>query len=108
MDGLTPTSGAPAEGCPQRFFVSYTGVKLPFRLVNELDPQETENRNTFLRADYDSEGRLTGFDKLVYGEISLSHRYDYWPSGVLRQAVITNHDEGSETTLSFDENGGRV
>jgi len=29
-----------------RFFVTYSGVKLPFKLVNQLEGSEVKNRNT--------------------------------------------------------------
>lgn len=87
-----------------RFFVTYTGVKLPFRLVNELQPSEVENRNTFFRGYFDQQGRLTGFDKLAYGEIELSHRYLYHDNGNLKQAEITDIDSDT-TVLNYDTGG---
>jgi len=83
------------------FFVTYTGVKLPFKLVNELQPSEVENRNTFFRGYFDEQDRLTGFDKLAYGETGLSHRYTYHANGKLAQAKITNID-GEVAMLTFD------
>jgi hypothetical protein len=85
-----------------RFFVTYTGVKLPFKLVNELQAGEVENRNTFFRGYFDAQDRLTGFDKLAYSEIELMHRYAYHDNGKLKQAEITDID-GEVTVLSFDE-----
>jgi hypothetical protein len=82
-----------------RFFVTYTGVKLPFRLVNELQASEVENRNTFFRGYFDEHDRLSGFDKLAYSEIELSHRYVYHDNGKLKQAEITDID-GEVTVLN--------
>ena len=87
-----------------RFFVTYTGVKLPFRLVNELQPGEVENRNTFFRGYFDEQDRLTGFDKLAYSEIELSHRYVYHDNGQLKQAAIADID-GEVTVMDFDAQG---
>jgi YD repeat-containing protein len=87
-----------------RFFVSYTGVKLPFKLVNELQPDETENRNTFFRGYFDEQERLTGFDKLAYGETELMHRYTYHDNGKIRSAEITDID-GEVTMLLFGAEG---
>lgn len=84
-----------------RFFVTYTGVKLPFKLVNELQPSEVENRNTFFRGYFDAQDRLTGFDKLAYGETELSHRYTYHANGKLELAQITDID-GEITEMTFD------
>lgn len=87
-----------------RFFVTYTGVKLPFKLVNELQASEVKNHNTFFRGYFDEQDRLTGFDKLAYGEIELVHRYEYHDNGKLKQAEITDID-GETTMLVFDVEG---
>lgn len=87
-----------------RFFVSYTGVKLPFKLVNELQPAEVQNRNTFFRGYFDEQERLTGFDKLAYGDIELMHRYTYHDNGKIRSAEITDID-GEVTMLLFGAEG---
>ncbi|BBE50755.1 hypothetical protein OYT1_ch1196 [Ferriphaselus amnicola] len=84
-----------------RFFVTYTGVKLPFKLVNELQPSEVENRNTYFRGYFDAQDRLSGFDKLAYGEIELKHRYTYHANGKLERAQITDID-GEITEMTFD------
>jgi len=87
-----------------RFFVAYTGVKLPFKLVNELQATEVENRNTYFQGYFDAHDRLTGFDKLAYGEIELAHRYTYRSNGKLSAAEITDI-EGETTMLLFDTEG---
>jgi hypothetical protein len=88
------------RGTP-RFFVTYTGVKLPFKLVNELQASEVENRNTFFRGYFDAQERLTGFDKLAYSEIELSHRYTYHDNGKIAQVEITDID-GEVTVMEFE------
>ncbi|MGC2778826.1 MAG: DUF6156 family protein [Bradyrhizobium sp.] len=90
-----------------RFFVSYTGVKLPLRLVTAIAPEQLSNRNTFIRGYFDAAGALTGFEKIVYGEIELTHRYGYHANGVLSRAEIVMLDE-DPVTLNFDENGAPV
>lgn len=88
----------------QRFFVSYTGVKLPLKLVNPLGEAELANRNTYFRADFDDAERLLGFEKMVYGEVEMRHRYEYHPNGVLKRVEITDVEE-EVTVLAFDESG---
>lgn len=88
----------------RRYFVTYTGVKLPFKLVNELADSEVENRNTFFRGDFDAQGRIMGFDKLAYGDIELRHHYRYHDNGNLMSAEITDID-GDVTILTFDVEG---
>ena len=90
-----------------RFFTSYTGVKLPFNLVNAIAAEALSNRNTFIRAYFDQAGLLSGFDKVVYGEVELSHRYQYHRNGQLRRAEIVMLDE-EPAALDFDETGSQV
>ncbi len=90
-----------------RFFTSYSGVKLPFNLVNAIAAEALSNRNTFIRAYFDSAGVLSGFDKVVYGEVELSHRYQYHGNGQLRRAEIVMLDE-EPAAIDFDEMGSQV
>ncbi len=85
-----------------RFFVSYSGVKLPFNLVNAIPEEMLSQRNTFIRAYFDGAGQLSGFDKVVYGEVELSHRYEYHGNGALKLAEIVMPDE-EPAALVFDE-----
>lgn len=97
------TDTAPGE-C--RHFLTYSGVKLPFKLVTPLTAAEVDNRNTFFKGYYDGE-RLLGFDKMVYGEIELAHRYTYRADGSLEQAQISDID-GEVTVMAFDAAGNPV
>ena len=90
-----------------RYFVTYSGVKLPFNLTGELQEHEVQNRNTYFKGYFDSEGRLTGFDKLAYGDIELQHRYAYHNNGKLGSAEITDI-EGETTMLVFDPEADQV
>lgn len=88
----------------QRYFVSYSGVKLPLKLVNELHDSDRDNRNTFFLGVYDEAERLIRCEKRVYGEIELLHNYLYHANGALRLAEITDAD-GEVTVLEFDAQG---
>lgn len=83
-----------------RYFLATNGVKLPLKLVNEIEPDALTNRNTFIRASYDAEGKLLRFEKMVYGDVELTHIYDYDEAGVLRRAEILMLDE-DPTVLDF-------
>jgi hypothetical protein len=91
----------------ERIFVSYSGVKLPLKLVNELLSDERDNRNTYFLGIYDADGRLIRCEKRVYGEIELLHHYQYHANGVLQLAEITDAD-GEITVLQFDSNGRTI
>jgi uncharacterized protein DUF6156 len=87
------------EAC--RYFITYSGVSLPLRLVNEIQPTELDNRNTYFRGQFDAADRLQVLEKLVYGEVELVHRYRYDAEGRLTWAEITDAD-GEITVLEFD------
>lgn len=82
-----------------RYFVTYSGVKLPLRLVDPLEESALNHRNTFIRARFDASDRLVACEKMVYGEIQLSHRYAYGEDGALKRAEIVMDDE--TTVLEF-------
>lgn len=85
-----------------RHFLTYSGVALPLNLVSPLD--DVGHRNTYYRGYFDGEQRLTGCQKVVYGEVETQHRYRYHANGQLQQAEITDAD-GDVTLLDFDEQG---
>ncbi|MDP3743535.1 MAG: DUF6156 family protein [Methylotenera sp.] len=87
-----------------RYFVTYSGVKLPLKLSQALDEDALSNRNTFFRAYFDDQERMTGVQKIVYGEVELEHRYAYYSNGTLKQAVVIDAEEEA-TMLYFDEAG---
>lgn len=87
-----------AEIC--RYFITYTGVSLPLRLVNEIPASALGNRNTYFVAAFDPADRLQTVEKRVYGEVELHHRYRYDDAGRLLQAEITDAD-GEVTVLEF-------
>ncbi len=84
-----------------RYFLSYSGVKLPLNLVSPIDESQLENRNTYFRAVFDDAGKLLSCEKIVYGEVELSHTYEYGADGVLSRAIIAmGDDEATEVLLN--------
>jgi len=98
-------SGVETDEC--RYFVSHGRVDLPPILVGATDAAAFSHRNTFIRAHFDRAGVLKGFDKVVYGEVELAHRYDYHDNGVIRRAEISGFDEEA-VAPRFDEAGIRI
>ncbi len=86
-----------------RYFLSYSGVKLPLKLVNELVESDTDNRNTYFRAAYDEQARMVLCQKVVYGELEMEHRYRYYDSGALEEAEITM--AGETRQIRFADSG---
>ncbi|GLT23791.1 MAG: DUF6156 family protein [Zoogloea sp.] len=89
-----------ASNVTTRYFTSYSGVRLPLKLVGELASEDMRNRNTFYRGGFDADGRLVRCEKVVYGEIEVCHEYRYHADGRLAQALI--HDaNGEEECLDY-------
>jgi hypothetical protein len=86
-----------------RHYVTYSGIKLPLKLVSPLEPADIANRNTCFRAWFDERERMVQCEKVVYGEVELQHRYEYHDNGSLKQAEITEADESR--VMYFDEQG---
>jgi hypothetical protein len=82
-----------------RYFVTYSGMKLPLRLVNQIEKAGVEHRNTYIRAEFDDQDRLVGVEKVVYGEVELVHRYHYDGDGALTAAHITM--DGETTVMNI-------
>jgi hypothetical protein len=84
-----------------RHFVSYTGVKLPLKLITPLEGESVDKRITYFRGYYNAQEQLLRVEKVVYGEIEFEHRYDYYPDGRLKSAQLLEVDEAPRV-LNFD------
>jgi hypothetical protein len=89
------------QAITRRYFVSYSGIKLPLKLVNEITEQSLNNRNTYFCGHFDAHDRLVCCQKIVYGEVESEHIYSYHANGALKQADISEDDE--IRTLTFPE-----
>jgi hypothetical protein len=89
-----------------RYFVSYSGVKLPLKLVNEITGGSLNNRNTYYRSQFDARDRIVLCQKVVYGEVESEHRYQYYNDGALKSVQIAEDDEVRE--IHFNELGEMV
>lgn len=87
-----------------RYFTTYSGVSLPLKLMEELPESGLANRNTYFLGEYDADDRLIALEKRVYGEVEMSHRYQYGGAGELLEAEITDAD-GETTVLHMDPSG---
>lgn len=86
-----------------KYFLSYSGAKLPLKLISPIEVEGLTNRNTYIRAYYDSCDRLISCEKVVYGEVELRHDYEYNASDELARAMIDMG--GEETEITFDSDG---
>jgi hypothetical protein len=96
----------PEQQTEVRYFVSYSGIKLPLKLVNEITAASLNNRNTYYRGYFDTQDRMLLCQKVVYGEVESEHQYQYDDNGVLKSAQITEDDEVRE--LHFNASGEMV
>lgn len=87
-----------------RYFLTYSGVKLPLKLCQPLEDDSVANRNTWFQARFDGQERIIILQKLVYAEVEMEHRYRYHDNGQLAQAEIVDA-EGDVRVVSFDEDG---
>lgn len=76
-----------------RHFVSYSGVKLPLKLITPLDSESVDKRITYFRAYYNKQDQLVTVEKVVYGEIEFEHHYEYYADGRLKSAELREVDE---------------
>lgn len=79
-----------------RYFLSYSSVKLPLKLVNEITEADLNHRNFYYQGEYDDNGLLLHCQKIVYNEVESEHRYRYDDNGVLVWAQISEEDEVRE------------
>ena len=101
---MNPAPHIPAQSIGTiRYFVSYSGIKLPLKLVNEITEDYLNNRNTYYCGYFDAKGRMMLCQKVVYGEVESEHQYQYYDNGILKQAQITEDDEVRE--IHFNELG---
>jgi hypothetical protein len=82
-----------------RYFLSYSSVKLPLKLVNEITEADLNHRNFYYRGEFDDNGLLLHCQKIVYNEVESEHHYWYDDNGVLVWAQITEDDEVREIDL---------
>ena len=91
------------ETFERRYFMSYRGVKqLPSIMISPIEEDQLRNRNTYVCAYYDDRGRLRMFEKRVYGEVELTHRYDYDDNGLVRAEVRLADEDAVSLTFAFD------
>jgi hypothetical protein len=95
-------SAAVNDGPRLKYYLSYSGRTLPLNLVSALEPDELENRNTYFRAEYDAQDRMTLCEKIVYGEVELRHSYRYRDDGGLAGATIEMGDDTTELAFGGD------
>ncbi len=79
-----------------RYFLSYSSIKLPLNLVNEINEADLNHRNFYYRGVFDDQGRLSHCQKIVYNEVESEHYYRYHDSGRLVWAQVIEDDEARE------------
>lgn len=85
----------------ERYFLSYRGTRLPLQLTEALGSDALTHRNTYFRARHDTGGRRVSCDKLVCGEVDMSHRHEYDAGDHLHSAAIAIGDEAPRL-MRFD------
>jgi hypothetical protein len=75
------------------YFYPVAGSNCRLILFFPLDARELENRNTFFRAVFGDADRLVSCEKIVYGEVQLTHRYDSRGNDTLSHARTAMGDD---------------
>lgn len=88
-----------------QIFGGVSGVGLPLKLINPLEPGEDRFRNIVYRARSDGDGRVVEIEKRVQGAVHLIHRYD-WSGDRLARAEIEM--DGDVSVIGFDAAGRPV
>ena len=91
-----------------RHFVAYSGIKLPFKFVNEITDENLNLRNTYFKAYYDDSGRVVHCQKIVYGEVEFEHKYEYFHTGILKRAEIIESESDDVRVIEYNEQGMAV
>lgn len=78
--------------------LTYSGIKLPLKLVEPLEEDQIQNRNTYILGFYDDKNLLIGVRKMVYSAVEFEHLYRYDPTGQLVHVTIINA-EGESTEV---------
>jgi len=82
-----------------RYFVTYSTVKLPLKLVQEIPETELTFRNTYYRSLTDERGLVTKVEKMVRGDVHFTHTYEYDETGAIKRAVVLMDDD--ESVIDF-------
>ena len=94
-------------GCRAKYFIGFSGYSLPLVPVDEVSKSKATSQRSYYKASYDGESRLRTFEKFLDGVQFFRHEYDYFPTGVIREARVTNAD-GQTVIHKFDESGRRL
>jgi hypothetical protein len=81
----------------ERYFLSYSGITLPLRLLEEISAEGLAHRNTWFRASYDATGRMLRCEKMVYGDVEMVHDYRYDAAGTLIEATVRIGEDEPQT-----------
>ena len=87
-----------------RYYVSYTGISLPLKLITPLENESLDRRITYFCGYYNDQEQLMVVEKVVYGEIEFEHRYQYHSNGRLKSAELIEADEAPRV-MEFDSVG---
>lgn len=82
----------PAGTARIEYYLSYTGVGLPLKLISPIEEGDLERRNTYFRACLDAQDRIIRVERMVYGEVEMVHNYTYNENGKLSRAEIAGID----------------
>ncbi|MBC8038435.1 MAG: hypothetical protein H7X89_14580 [Rhizobiales bacterium] len=84
-----------------RYFGSFSGYNLPFKLGNEFNETEALRKKAYMLACFDEKGVLKWYEKRLDGNMEFRHEFIYNSDGNLK-TVKGSNSEGKITVHSYD------
>lgn len=99
-------AGSGHHGPPNEtvYFLGWSGTSMPRSPDNPTSEADAIRHQSFYRAEYDDQGRLGKFTKVLDGRVDWADEYTYWSNGKLSQRRMTRSD-GSQLLERYDKRG---
>lgn len=80
-------------GLKCEYYVTYSGVGLPLKLVSPIDENDLYLRNTYFRQYTNDQNQKIIIEKIVHGRVEMVHKYTYDQENRVIEVEITDTDE---------------
>ena len=95
---------------PVEYYSGWGGYADPITLQHKITEEEADaiaaRGNAYLIGYFNADNRAERIVKMLRGKVFFECLYDYYPTGRLKRAQITNPD-GIVTVRNYDERGRR-
>jgi hypothetical protein len=102
--------GRTVKHAPVEYYSGWGGYADPITLQHKITKEEADaiaaRGNAYLIGYFNADNRAERIVKMLHGKVFFECLYDYYPTGRLKRAQITNPD-GIVTVRHYDERGRR-